>query len=269
LELAKLYYPDLEIFCWGPLEAPFKITEHFDCVVTTLPRALFDDIFFIAEASMGKRLKTAWLPHGHSDKGNLELLIAEETLLVYSANFISPAAHQTVIPMGNFRARYFERHRSFYNDLLGSMGLGKNFVLYAPTWDDSSSLGNSVDTLIEKLSDFPLVIKPHPNEAQTPQSLQRKLRHSCWLDNFPPIYPLLEKASHLIGDFSSIGYDFLYFNRPMFFLSGKNKPAPLHRCGKIVELSDLPSVLNESQEELRSIRQEVYTQVFDKSLQMS
>lgn len=259
-ELGKRYYPDLDIRYCNPLEAPFEVTEHFDFIVTTLPRALFDDIFFIAEASLGKRLKTAWLPHGNSDKGNLEPLAAEEILLVYSSNFMIPSPSQTVIPIGNFRAIYFQRHRLFYQSLLNSMKLKNPITLYAPTWDDSS-LENAADTLLQELSDFPLVIKPHPNQAQTPLAIQKKLSCDCWLDNFPPIYPLLERTSHFIGDFSSIGYDFLYFNRPMFFLKCP-KTAALHECGKIVALLDLPKALLQPQNQLEAVRQKLYTDTF-------
>ena len=51
------------------------------------------------------------------------------------------------------------------------------------------------------------------------------------------IFPLLEVSSIYLGDMSSIGYDFLAFNRPMYFLNEhmldpKADPRVfLYRCG--------------------------------------
>ncbi len=261
-KLGLAYYPDLTLHLWNPLEAPFEAAKQFDSVVTTLPRAAFDEIFFIAEASLGKRLKTFWLPHGNSDKGHLlpwmEALRSEDAAFVYGPKMIDFLAQKnvkipTMIRVGNFRYVYFQKHRQFYENLLDTIGLKKSFILYAPTWKDAEGSGSferAIDQVIERLSHLQLVIKPHPNESEDIRTIQRKLTcKAVWLDHFPPIYPLLERTSHLIGDFSSIGYDFLQFKRPMFFLNF-NRSDPgcfLHRYGTVVsehDLSSLPSLLN-------------------------
>lgn len=262
--LAAAYYPDLDLQLLSPLTAPFDVTREFDVVVTTLPRVAFDEIFFIAEATMGKRLKTIWLPHGNSDKGHLlpwmEALSNEEAAFVYGPKMIDFLALKNVqipkvMPVGNFRYVYYQKHRQFYKDLLDQMGLPKTFILYAPTWKDAENSGSFeivVDELMHNLEGLPLVIKPHPNESDDIRALQRKLSsHIHWLDHFPPIYPLLNRTSHFIGDFSSIGYDFLQFDRPMFFLNpSERSPADpgrfLHQYGTVIskeELSELPRYL--------------------------
>ena len=59
----------------------------------------------------------------------------------------------------------------------------------------------------------------------------------CFIVDFPPIYPLLKAADLYIGDFSSIGYDFLSFNKPMFFLNQTRRDVKkdpglfLYQCG--------------------------------------
>ncbi len=247
-KLGKTYYPGLVLHLWNVLEAPFLVTQQFDTVITTLPRVFFDESFFIAEASLRKRLKTVWLPHGNSDKGHLfphmEALKDEEAAFVYGPKMIDFLNVKNVkipkiILLGNFRYVYFQKHRSFYENLLNEMGLQENFTLYAPTWNDaenSSSFESSIDEVIEKLSGTPLVIKPHPNELENIRVIQRQLSKKVkWLDHFPPIYPLLSRTSHLIGDFSSIGYDFLQFNRPMTFFNPTGRKADdpglfLHQC---------------------------------------
>ncbi|MGH2611843.1 MAG: hypothetical protein ACRDFB_02200, partial [Rhabdochlamydiaceae bacterium] len=114
-QLAIAYYPNLTLHLWNPLEAPFEVTKQFDTIVTTLPRIAFDEIFFIAEVAMGKRLKTVWLPHGSSDKGHLlpwmEALSYEETAFVYGPKMIDFLVQKNVkiphlIPVGNFRYVY-------------------------------------------------------------------------------------------------------------------------------------------------------------------
>lgn len=244
-KLAEAYYPDLTIHLWSPLEAPFKVTEKFNTVITTLPRISFDEIFFIAEASLRKRLQTIWLPHGNSDKGQIlpwmEALRGEEAAFVYGPKMVDFLKEKEVyisrlIPIGNFRYLYFKKHQTFYENLLDKMGLSKTFVLYAPTWrdaEDSSSFEEHVDALIEQLKHVPLVIKPHPNELEESSVVQRVLRNKVqWVTHFPPIYPLLSRTTHLVGDFSSIGYDFLQFNRPLIFLnSPKSGGKFLHAYG--------------------------------------
>ncbi len=247
--LAAAYYPDLDLQLLNPLTAPFDVTKEFDVIVTTLPRIAFDEIFFIAEATMGKRLKTIWLPHGNSDKGHLlpwmEALSNEEAAFVYGPKMIDFLTLKNVqipkvMPVGNFRYVYYQKHRQFYEDLLDQMGLPKTFILYAPTWKDAENSGSleMVDELMHNLERLPLVIKPHPNESGNIRAFQSK-SDVYWLDHFPPIYPLLNRTSHFIGDFSSIGYDFLQFNRPMFFLNLPERPATdpgrfLHQYGTVI-----------------------------------
>ena len=230
--LGAAYYPDLTVHLWSPLEAPFLVTQKFDTVVTTIPRISFDEIFFIAEASFRKRLKTVWLPHGNSDKGQnipwMEALKDEQAAFVYGPKMVDFLKEKNVqiprlIPIGNFRYLYFKKHQLFYEKILDEMGLSRSFILYAPTWKDaehSSSFEEHVDELIQQLATKTLVIKPHPNELEDVGVLQRELKKQVqWITHFPPIYPILSRTSHLIGDFSSIGYDFLQFNRPMIFLN--------------------------------------------------
>lgn len=262
--LGLSYYPDLTLHLWSPLEAPFEVTKQFDVVVTTLPRIAFDEIFFIAELMLDKRLKTFWLPHGNSDKGGMEALASEEAAFVYGPKMIDCIKAKninipTLIPIGNFRYIYFQKHRQFYEKILDEMGLEKSFVLYAPTWKDaenSSSFEMAVDDLIDS---GPLVIKPHPNELEDMRVIQRQLiSKATWLDHFPPIYPLLERTTHLIGDFSSIGYDFLRYNRPMFFFNPSQRPEGdpgrlLHEYGTMISSPIELKVTNHPSAKIQSL----------------
>lgn len=232
-ELARLYYLELDVKLFDIIQAPFEVTERFDRVVTTLARAAFDDIFSIAEMTLKKRLSTWWLPHGHSDKCGWEALKGEEVILVYGQKMAEKVGGKRV---GNFRRAYWERHRKFYEGVLDGMGLPKEFVLYAPTWD-AGAFERGIDEVLGLRGEYEVVVKPHPNEVENVQVIQKRLQSECvWLDHFPPVYPLLSRASHFIGDFSSMGYDFLTFNRPLLFYKTIEGSA-LHKCGeKVVDL---------------------------------
>ncbi|MGR3912034.1 MAG: CDP-glycerol glycerophosphotransferase family protein [Candidatus Rhabdochlamydia sp.] len=287
--LALELYPDLEASYIDPLLAPFEITAKFETVLTTLPRGFFDQLFFMAEKLQQKRVKTVWLPHGNSDKGHLkgslEELAYEECTLVYGQKMISLLEQKNalasiphVIPIGNFRSIYAEKHKTFYEHSLTSKGIPNSFVLYAPTWKDaesSSSFHYAFKELIKHLKDAPLVVKLHPHLEEEISVICQKLKSPpsvIWVEDFPPIYPLLARATHLIGDFSSVGYDFLTFNRPMFFFNPLNRSQEdlgrtLHHYGETLSLDtleELPLKLSQPyyQEELSSLRRTLYEHTF-------
>src|SRR5690606_19404122 len=87
-----------------------------------------------------------------------------------------------------------------------------------------------------------LLVKPHPNtlslDAPRIEMLIGKYSRGNlqFLLDFPPIYPLLARVSALLSDRSSIGYDFLHFNRPMLFLDPNDSPKgrDLLVCGRTV-----------------------------------
>ncbi len=159
-------------------------------------------------------------------------------------------------------------------------------MLYAPTWQDyekSSSFMDAIEPLIETLpTNHNLIVKLHPNlllqeELKMDRILQKyeDLKNVLFLTEFPAIYPLLNLSDVYIGDMSSIGYDFLEFNRPMFFLNQHSRNPQvdhglyLFRCGMEIhpdQYSDIHGVIDRYfQFELRdfsSIRNEVKTYAF-------
>lgn len=287
LQKARLYYPDLEVLHWDCLEAPFEVAKAFDILFYSTPRILFDEVFFIAETTLRKKIRTIWLPHGNSDKGHasyfMEGLKDEQTLLVYGPkmiDFIRQKISQipSCIKIGNYRYEYYRCHQQFYDSWMEKLQLPRKFILYAPTWQDeenSSSFFEAAQILIDQLtSDDFLVIKLHPNlEKETLVQqfiLQNESRPNLrFLTGFTPIYPVLERASIYLGDMSSIGYDFLTFNRPMFFFNPaqRNRSDPglyLHQCGRTLEDPKMFTILRQEddQSHLTQLRQETYAYTF-------
>jgi hypothetical protein len=265
--LARDYYPALTVHYLTELELPDTVVASYDLLYTALARPMMEEILFFAQTLRRKKLRTAWLPHGNSDKGHvtpwMEALKGEEIVLAYGpkmVNFLKEkeifSSIGQVLEIGNFRLTYYKRHREFYAKLL-PLPTDKPVILYAPTWQDSegnSSMPDALAILIETLPlDIHLVIKPHPN-LPVPQLSHPNV---ILLTNFPPIYPLLEVASGYIGDMSSIGYDFLEFNRPMVFLNPHRRTPHLYRCGIALEPEAYGSIydcLRQPQDHLREVR---------------
>lgn len=258
--LAALYYPELII---RPLESAETIVKEYDRLITTAPRALFDRTFFFAQHLLGKEIKTLWLPHGNSDKGRespfMEGLREEETLLVYGPLMEAFLKEKGVIgqqiTIGNYRLAYFEQHRSFYESHLPPLRKMPT-LLWAPTWVDeekSSSFQIALKPLLENLpSRWQLIIKLHPHLYQQFDSQILVLKSQIeerpnllLVEEFPAIYPLLDKVDLYIGDRSSIGYDFLAFDRPMVFFDEPNPNLPLLSCGPLANASDPYSAIAE------------------------
>jgi hypothetical protein len=270
-----------------------------------MPRDLFDEIFFFIQKLSQKHIYTIWCPHGNSDKGNkilyMEALKKEEVVLVYGKQMIDFLKRKLVFDQlkgyaitGNFRHQFYLEHRSFYDaiagkEIAGRLPKAKNTFLYAPTWRDyenSSSFFDAATPIIEQLpEDHNLIIKLHPNlhlqeEFQIDELIGKyqERQNLLFLMDFPPIYPLLNLVDVYIGDMSSIGYDFLIFDRPMFFLNqnkrnAQNDPGPyLFRCGIEIEPDHYPDIYKIIDRyfhyELRNfseVRQEVYAYAFGHS----
>jgi hypothetical protein len=178
-----------------------------------------------------------WLPHGQSDKGwkapYFEALGSEDLLLVYGERMRQVLRSKNIqvpqVSVGNFRWQFYQTHYTFYNQLMEKQFGKHRFVLYAPTWDDSEQNGSFWQVFESLIKSVPphvhLCIKVHPNmQKMFPAKLERcrgraqELKHISFIDDFPPIYPLLDRADAYIGDMSSIGYDYLRFGRPLLFL---------------------------------------------------
>ncbi len=108
-------------------------------------------------------------------------------------------------------------------------------LLYAPTWkdpEDSSSFFHLCEDMLKSLPDhYNLLIKLHPKiEEENPAKLyyymgKHEKPNVFFVPNSPIVYPILARADVYIGDFSSIGYDMLTFDKPMYFLNPKKRDA--------------------------------------------
>lgn len=86
-----------------------------------------------------------------------------------------------------------------------------------------------------------------PPNLQFPEEIARlKSEGIQFIEDFPPIYPLLAQMDLYIGDMSSIGYDFLSFKRPMILL----KDSELTKAGRFVAKKEYENLFVICEEEL-------------------
>lgn len=305
-EVVTLFYPGLQVVLVNYIALPAYVLQTFSVLFVCTPRLLFDEVFFLFQKLHRKKIHTIWCPHGNSDKGHkvffMEGLAQEEVSLVYGPKMIDflqkKGAFQQLkecVEVSNYRRLYYEERQVFYDAMVNEKIVSKlppntKKILYAPTWEDaegSSSFAEAALILAQYIpEDFVLLVKPHPNllVSRNPSNQKiladlEEMDHVRVLSNFPPIYPLLAVTDLYIGDLSSIGYDALSFDIPLFFLNAKGRDKEtdpglyLYRCG--VELCAkeydhiyeiIRKALSEDRRMFSSIRKEVYQYTFGESM---
>ena len=267
-DIIKQYYPPLTHHL---IEDYHDITSHiatdFDVIFYCDNRILFDDLFFFQQSIMNKKIHTIWCPHGNSDKGHkhlhFETLRNEDYALLYGHQMADVLKKKKVLShlkeycfIGNYRKMFYEKHKLFYENIIKSkvkkyLPNNQTTVLYAPTWQDcenSTSFYDASITMLENLPDeYNLIIKPHPNILLMDPAFIENVLFLCeeksnilLLKDFHAVYPLLDYIDIYLGDYSSIGYDFLSFHKPMFFLNQSSEDCSidrssfLHQCGTVI-----------------------------------
>ena len=260
-EKGKKFYPmiDLRYVPLSDLTLEY-IATHCDTILTcgkfwAMELAPLLELFF------GKKVRFIFSPHGHSDKeALLNQPVPQEIELVYQ---VSPEKKKAFV-IGNIRYWFYKKHKAHFDALAAPFFVErKKTVLYAPTWATKATPTSFFDHGAKILSTLStshhLLVKLHPlleenNPAAFHQIIGKYEDQAQFILDFPPVYPLLEKTDVYLGDFSSIGYDFLLYDRPMFFLGEGGK---LQKCGE-----PFTGDLNRMQTELSSLRKELYKEVF-------
>lgn len=301
-DICKKFYPDIDIEITEYHDFnPEYLIAHYDVLFMSdlWDRRVLKEKFRLLEEKYGKSIRNVHVLHGFSDKGFYVRKAANEDItLVYGQNMLDMFRHEGVLQnlhqyviTGNYRYSYFKQNEAFYDDIMereviGSLDPSKKTILYAPTWMDLEKSGtyfDCIDLILEKLSgDYNLIIKPHPqleidDIAAYYQALGKCQQYSnvVILTDFPPIYPILKYSDIYLGDMSSIGYDFLVFNKPMYFINKeqrnpkKNRRSFLFNCGVDINPEDLSNInelisssINSDAENFTNIRSEVWEYTF-------
>lgn len=258
--LTSKYYPEVEMRHWPDLEFRFReLAAEFD--------ALLECNYWWPQTKQAfrslwqKEMQLIFCPHGQSDKGygapSLAPYAFQEAVLLYGdllkemlveLKLWNETSHAFI---GNFRFLYYQKHRARLDataeaEIFSHLPSSNRTLLYAPTWkdDDQSStyfeFGERV--VRETPSNWNLIVKIHPLLPQKDPSLfyrlsleREKKQNVLIVDQFPFIYPILSKIDAYLGDYSSVGYDALVFEKPMFFLKRSHILSPrLHSCGTLL-----------------------------------
>lgn len=169
------------------------------------------------------------------------------------------------VRIGNIRLAYYKQFQSFFDQKVRPFLFEKQrrrTVFYAPTW---SYPHFHLETCLFKNipEDYQLLVKFHPYTHRLfPDRIQEvKERYSSdqirFIDDIPLIYPILNQVDIFLGESSSIGFDFLAFNRPLFFFG-----EGLSGCGKTIEVDEkIYQVLDQS-DMFSAQRREKYAYVY-------
>lgn len=306
-ESACKYYPKLhairlpsENYLWDELVDAydyFLLSDYWD-------RQLFHKNLAPFEQRHNKQMRQVHCPHGFSDKSYyFAHAIHEDILLYYGQNMLDLITRyqpknqaNAFVRMGNYRYDYYLNNKEFYDTLAQKELFGRYAdpqqptLLYAPTWMDSqdaSTFFTAAPQLLQNLpSEINLLIKVHPNierdfaaEYYSLLGSHEERPNVLFVSDFPPIYPMLNGCQFYLGDISAIGYDFLTFRRPMYFLR-KDDAEPtqdrrhfLHQCGRSLRDTDAASVYRLIKEDLKAtpssfktIQDQVYAYTFGSAI---
>ena len=252
-----------------------------------------------------KSPRFCYCPHGNSDKGwsvTNDLLQDQDLSLVYGRSMLNMLKKKNVLSSlngtfttGNYRLLYYRKHQDFYDslaqrDIFSKFSSSRLNVFYAPTWKDGESNSSFFKLKSFITEDFPahlnLIIKLHPTLEKDETAAVYNFLATCdnnpqihIIKNFPPIYPILNKVDALLSDVSSVGYDYLYFDRPIYLIppssldNNQLKTLKLTSCSKIINpqqlscfLLDLDKNISKDQQAFEKKRKKLYAQTFDNSL---
>lgn len=299
--LAKHYYPELQAeFLDSPATAPDHLAAKYEMIFFTnfCGKVLWEHLFNPLDLS--KKLRSVYCPHGNSDKGQayplMESFAEEDIVFIYGQRMIDFLKEKNVfqhienyILTGNYRYSYYQKRRDFYDalaeeEVFSKLPKSKKNILYAPTWNkgESSFFSACARVCNNVPEDYNLIVKLHPamevHHLGSVYKILAQYEHRkdiLFLREFPLIYPLLAKTDIYIGDLSSIGYDFLVFNKPMFFLNefaGTALPGNgcyLFQCGVEIPPSRYSQVysiiqehLPEDKQRFTKIREQTYNYTF-------
>lgn len=294
--IAHKWYPNLDMQLLDSSHLCIEyLAKHFDLIFESgkFWAAEMDPAFTLFAQ---KKMRFVFCPHGNSDKGySLKLHPQQDLYLVYGQHLYdllekTGALKQIkgIFKTGNYRWHYYQTHRLFYQNLikddLSHFQKPQPMILYAPTWSDPenrSSFLQATDQVIHDLCPkFNLLIKLHPfliekHPADFYRILAKYENHSAvlFVTDFPIIYPLLAQCVAYLGDYSSIGYDALTFDLPLYFLKYDRSFSLLHSCGLICPQHNLCDfilqTIHRKQAELSEKRKEIYQYAFEESIDLA
>ncbi len=243
-QVAKEFYPTLQVGYIDLKDLSLHYLAERADVIFESGHAFSIELLPLWELMYGKKMRVVYCPHGNSDKKAPKLkkdisLIYGEHMRNHLENTGEIDLLEKVVVTGNYRAVYYWAHQKWYEEKLKDR-MGNRWdprrktVFYAPTWERKTWFKDCKKVIEDIGSEFNLLIRLHPFlEDQYPaESEEIKGLSPIDLSTFPSIYPILHQADYYLGDFSSVGYDFLTQNKPLFFLGSHE--GEIYDCGCVL-----------------------------------
>jgi len=241
-EIAVRYYPHLSVKFIDLRDLTLEyLASHFD-VIFESGHLWAAELVPLFELFFKKKMRIVYCPHGNSDKKVvISKRLSKDISLLYGHHMFH-LLHQTgelqklhgYVFTGNYRLQHYLNHQSLYDALFleamqGKFISHKKWMLYAPSWShkkDPSSFVFHCEKVIQEVGVFyhliikwhPFLYEDYPGHIEYLLGKYEKLQNLSFLHDFPCIYPILNHVEGYIGDFSSIGYDALALNKPLYFL---------------------------------------------------
>lgn len=281
-EVGKKFYPELTIQHVDLQELSLSyLATCFDVIFESGHR-WSAELLPLFKLLFNKSMRMVYVPHGNSNKGHsIKTPFPKDISLVYGPHMIDllkNAPMNQMVVTGNYRYAYFRKHQLFYKQLLKpylqKLDQAKKNILYAPSWPDGenpSSFISSCRRVIEEVGEYfnvlvrwhPFLEEIYPAEVEQIRGKYADQKNVVILDDFPCIYPILQITDGYIGDFSSVGYDFLAFDKPLFFLDGQI--GKIYECGiKLSPEDHWGCFISAHQDALSGKRKQTYDYVFGK-----
>ena len=298
IDTMQRYYPQVEtVYVDHHAKILETIANNFDFLFVSCSnyRADLSPLF---EIIFRKNIHFWYCPHGNSDK-MYKQFENQEFVFIYGNQMkerLNKAGYyhtyDGIVRTGNYRLYFYRKYQEFYDrlvekDIFSKLSKKNRTILYAPTWIDqekNSSYFDITHSMIDQLPDnYNLIIKIHPWMVHQKAGYIAHIEECCndrpnlsVLPLYPLIYPILKRTDIYLGDFSSVGYDFLYYNRPMFFFEPKNRIKTrsysnyLHCCGIVIPQSYYSSLFSfienhldcQEAEELKRWRRHTYADAY-------
>ncbi len=291
---AKRYYPMLNTAYKDPIDLSLSyLADNFEVIFQT-GKYWAMELMPMLKLLYRKKIRIIYCPHGNSDKGHsltkIEQHPPQDVHLIYGDHMLDHLnkTHyiekiDKTIRTGNYRLPFYLEHQEFFDqitikEVFDQFDKKRPTILYAPTWpnqENSTTFFQEGCDLIEQTdSDFNLIVKLHPfleryYPAETWHIVEKyqDKKNVLFLHDFPLIYSLLNHCDLYVGDFSSIGYDCLVLDKPLFFLKQPNQESLIASCGMAIPesthaLNFITKNLNENRLGYQLKRQAVARYVF-------
>lgn len=245
LEAAQEFYPCLQVHYIDIQDLSLSFLVERADVIFESGHTFATELLPLWELLYRKKMRVVYCPHGNSDKKSPRL--RKDLTLIYG-DHMKTHLFQTgedclvekMVPTGNYRAIHDQGRKSWIDKkleklLAGRLDKDKKTVFYAPTWESQGWYERTVRVIEEVSSEFNLLMRLHPFMEELYPIEHEKIKGCSVIDlaSFPAIYPILRKADYYLGDFSSIGYDFLSLNKPLFFLD--RYEGEIFDCGIVLQ----------------------------------